>query len=99
MTPIFSIMRAAAKTEPDIGKMLRSMLDSRLQGMMVFVEALASNRSLRDGIAPKQAAETVWMLTSAEMYNLAIMDRGWSEEKYRQWLADALVNLLLPHGK
>jgi TetR/AcrR family transcriptional regulator, regulator of autoinduction and epiphytic fitness len=99
MAPIFSIMRAAAKTEPDIGKMLRRMLDSRLQGMMVFVEALTSNSSLRDGVTRQEAAETVWMLTSAEMYNLAIMDRGWSEEKYQRWLADALVNLLLPHGK
>ena len=99
MAPIFGIMRAAAKTEPDIEKMLRGMLDSRLQGMMVFVDALASNRSLRTGLTRQEAAETVWMLTSAEMYNLAIMDRGWSEEKYQQWLGTALANLLLPHGK
>lgn len=98
MAPIFGIMRAAAKTEADAAKMLRGMLDSRLQGMMVFVDALASNRSLRDGLTRQEAAETVWMLTSAEMYNLAIMDRGWSEEKYQQWLATALANLLLPHG-
>lgn len=99
MAPIFGIMRAAAKTEPDIEKMLRGMLDSRLQGMMVFVDALASNRSLRAGLTRQEAAETVWMLTSAEMYNLAIMDRGWSEEKYQHWLGTALANLLLPHGK
>ena len=99
MAPIFGIMRAAAKTEPDIEKMLRGMLDSRLQGMMLFVDALASNRSLRTGLTRQEAAETVWMLTSAEMYNLAIMDRGWSEEKYQQWLGTALANLLLPHGK
>lgn len=98
MTPIFSIMRAAAKTEPDVGIMLRRMLDSRLQGMMVFVDALTSNSSLRNGVTRQEAAETVWMLTSAEMYNLAIMDRGWSEKKYQQWLADALANLLLPRG-
>jgi TetR/AcrR family transcriptional regulator, regulator of autoinduction and epiphytic fitness len=95
MAPIFSIMRAAAKAEPDVDKMLHNMLDSRFQGMAVFVEVLASNDSLRDGVTAQEAAETVWMLTSAEMYNLATMDRGWSVEKYQQWLADALINLLL----
>ena len=98
MAPIFSIMRAAAKTEPDIEKMLREMLDSRLQGMMVFVDALNTNHCLNSGVTREEAAETVWMLTSAEMYNLAMMDLGWSEEKYKKWLAAALVNLLLPHG-
>ncbi|MCB0119316.1 MAG: TetR/AcrR family transcriptional regulator [Anaerolineales bacterium] len=98
MAPIFSIMRAAAKTEPDIEKMLREMLDSRLQGMMVFVDALNTNHSLNSGVTREEAAETVWMLTSAEMHNLAMMDLGWSEEKYKKWLAAALVNLLLPHG-
>lgn len=98
MAPIFSIMRAAAKTEPDIEKMLREMLDLRLQGMMVFVDALNTNHSLNSGVTREEAAETVWMLTSAEMHNLAMMDLGWSEEKYKKWLAAALVNLLLPHG-
>ena len=98
MAPLFSIMRAAAKTEPDIEKMLREMLDSRLQGMMVFVDALNTNHSLNSGVTREEAAETVWMLTSAEMHNLAMMDLGWSEEKYKKWLAAALVNLLLPHG-
>lgn len=99
MAPIFSIMRTAAKKEPDVDKMLHDMLDSRLQGMMVFVEAVASNGPMRDGVTLQEAAETVWMLTSAEMYNLATIDRGWSMEKYQQWLANALANLLLPHGK
>lgn len=99
MAPVFGIMRAAAKTEPDIRKMLHSMLDSRLQGMMTFVKALASNSPLRDGITLQEAAETVWLLTSAEMYTLMTVDRNWSKERYRQWLADALANLLLSHRK
>lgn len=40
------------------------------------------------------AAETVWALSSAEVYTLLVTDRGYSAEKYQRWLANALSRLL-----
>ena len=81
MAPIFDIMRVAAKTELEISKMLQNMLNSRLQGMMIFVSALMKNGPLREGLTPEEGAKTVWMLTSAEAYLLFIENRGWTGEK------------------
>ena len=64
VAPLFDLMRAAVKTEPDIAEMLQNMLDARVQGMMFFVRALMANGPLRDGLTPEEAAETVWTLTS-----------------------------------
>jgi AcrR family transcriptional regulator len=96
VAPLFEVMRAAAKTEPEIAAMLQGMLAERLEGMKVFVNALQSNGPLQGGLALQEAAETVWALTSAEVYTLFVTDRGWSVEKYTTWLSDALARLLLP---
>ena len=66
MASIFDIMRVTAKTELEIPEMLQNMLNGRVQGMMVFVNALTKNGSLREGLTPEVAAESIWVLTSGE---------------------------------
>jgi len=96
VAPLFDVMRVAAKTETEIAEMLENILNSRVQGMMAFVRALMKNGALREGLTPEKAAETVWTLTSAEVFTLLKTNRGWSEEKHKQWLVDSLARLLLP---
>lgn len=96
VAPLFDIMHVAAKTEPEIAEMLKNILNARVQGMMAFVRALMKNGPLRPGVTPEKAAETLWTLTSAEVFTLLNANRGWSEEKHKQWLADSLTRLLLP---
>jgi TetR/AcrR family transcriptional regulator of autoinduction and epiphytic fitness len=96
VAPLFEVMRAAAKTEPDIAELHQKILNERMTGMKVFVTALSSNGPLQDGLTLDDAAETVWALTSAEVYTLLVKDRGWEVEKYRKWLIDALSKLIIP---
>jgi len=94
-SPLFEIMRSAAKTEPKIANLLRHLLDERLQNMAIFVEHLAANGPLREGLDAAQASEIVWTVASPEVYRLLTLDRGWSGEVYAIWLADTLITLLL----
>jgi TetR/AcrR family transcriptional regulator of autoinduction and epiphytic fitness len=94
--PVFEIMRSAAKLEPEIAELVQNMLEERLQNMTHFVQSVAANGSLRDGLDEAQAGEIVWAMTSSELFQLLTVDRGWTKEKYAQWLADALTRQLLP---
>jgi len=96
MSPIFEILRMAAKSEPDIANILSNLLAERLQNMTKFAGWVAANGPLRDGVDLDAAGESVWLLTSAEVYQLLMGDRGWPRERYERWLADALITLLLP---
>lgn len=96
VAPIFEVMRMAAKTEPDIAELLNGMLAERFRNMTRLVESLAGQNPLREGLDMTRAAEMVWTLTSPEVYNLLIVDRGWTKEEYSHWLADSLTRLLLP---
>jgi TetR/AcrR family transcriptional regulator, regulator of autoinduction and epiphytic fitness len=96
MAPLFEVMRAAAKSEPDIAEMLQKMLAERAEAMKVFIKALMQNGPLQSELTIEEAADTVWVITSGEVYTLLVVNRGWSIEKYRQWLANALTKLILP---
>jgi AcrR family transcriptional regulator len=95
MAPLFGIMRVAAKTEPDISEILQNLLNGRVHGMEEFIRYLTVNGSLQADLTPGEAAETVWAISSAEVYSLLTIDRGWSGDQYGRWLAKTLTKLLL----
>ena len=95
VAPIFAVMNAAAKTAPEIAELLDRLLAERLGGMTYFISALSEHGGLRDGLDASTAAETVWALTSAEVFNLLTIERSWSKEQYAVWLTDTLTRLLL----
>lgn len=96
VAPLFEVMRGASKTEPEISKILKNYLEGRLQGMGYFIDCLLANGPLRNNLSKLTAVETLWTMTSAEVYNLLTVDRGWSDEEYESWLASTLTRLLLP---
>jgi TetR/AcrR family transcriptional regulator, regulator of autoinduction and epiphytic fitness len=96
VAPLFEVMRAAAKTEPDIAEMLHRLLVERAEAMKFFIRGLMSNGPLLDGLTLEAAADTVWVVTSGEVYTLLVTDRGWSVDQYKQWLANALTKLIVP---
>jgi TetR/AcrR family transcriptional regulator, regulator of autoinduction and epiphytic fitness len=94
VAPLFEVMRSASKTEPEIAVILKKYLNGRIQGMNYFFDCVRANGELR--VDKQTGVETLWTLTSAEVYNLLIADRALSAEEYEHWLADALIRLLLP---
>ena len=93
--PIFQVMHTAASTEPEIATLLGQVLEQRLEGMRAFVRMVTSNGPLRKGVEAQSAAESVWAVSSAEMHWLLTVDRGWSGDRYEEWLTDTLEVILL----
>jgi AcrR family transcriptional regulator len=96
IAPIYEIIRIAAKTEPEIADLLKNLLEQRLQNLASVTKHLEALGSLREGIDEMQATETIWVITSPEVFRLLINDRGWTKEHYVNWLSDSLIRILLP---
>jgi hypothetical protein len=92
---LWQVMRGAELSEPEIAALIRDGLRGRMGGVNQFISALLGNGPLRPGLTPTIAAETVWALSSHEVYHLLCVDRGWTIEQYEQWLSDSLELLLL----
>lgn len=96
VAPLFGVMRAAARTEPEIADLLHALLAERFQNLSRFVGHVAARTALRSAIDETTASETVWAMTSPEIFSLFTADRGWTRAQYARWLGDALVRWLLP---
>ena len=93
---LFWVMRVAAGTEPEIAALLQTVLQQRRAGMAFFVGALLRTGPLRGDQDAEQAADSVWALTSPDVYRLLTVERAWSADVYEMWLVRTLESTLLP---
>jgi AcrR family transcriptional regulator len=93
---VFEVMAEAAKIEPDFNRIVQKLNKQRLEHMTRAVQQIAANGPFRENMNEAYARDTIWTLTSGEVFLLLTRDRGWTRQKYAQWLADTLTRILLP---
>jgi len=97
MTPIRLLIRAAAATDPDIATVLRDGDGERLQRMSHHAEFLAERGYLRDGLTTGKATDVLYACSSLEIYDVLVLQRGWGLPEFARFVADFMINTLLPH--
>ena len=93
--PIDDIMRSAAAIDPEISRLRGKIQEERFRNMTTLVRWLRANGPLRGERSVEGAAAIVWTLTSPEVHRLLRAERGWSSERFRDWLGDTLARTLL----
>ena len=84
-----------AQSAPDVAALADQGDQNRQYGTRELAGMWASRGALRDGIELEDAAQRLWLLTSAEQYMLATDKLGWNPDQYEQWLGDLLERELL----
>ena len=96
--PVQLLVRSAAASDPGAAGVWEQMQAERLTGMTVFARHLHEGGHLRVGVSVEEARDVLWTYNSAEVYELLVIGRGWSPERYGRWVAEALMAALLPDG-
>ena len=91
--PLVAVVAAAAPGEPELAELLERLHDDRSRNLGRAVEALAAVAPLRG--SRKDALDTIWALTSPELYELLTGVRGWGRRRYAAWLAGSVERLLV----
>ena len=94
--PVELLVRAAAASDAGAAEVWHQLEAERLTGMGFFAQDLADGGHLRPGVSVEEARDVLWTYISAEIYELLVMKRGWTPERYSRWVADALSAALLP---
>jgi AcrR family transcriptional regulator len=94
--PIYRILVSAASSDMDAAAILAELTRQRQEGQGRVATVLARSRALRPGVRARDAGDIIHALASPELYQLLVVDRGWSPERYERWLAEALTTQLLP---
>lgn len=95
VTPIRLLLRSAAGTDLEITRLLDQFDEERLQRMKVHAEFLAKKGYLREGVTVTEAADVLWTCSSAEIYELLVMKRGWPEKRFAEFIAQFMISSLL----
>jgi len=90
------LMRGAAVSDREAARMWDRMLTERLTGMTLFARELNEEGLLRTDISFEVARDVLWTYNSVELYDLLVLQRGWTDERYGRFIADALIAALLP---
>jgi AcrR family transcriptional regulator len=91
---VHRVLVGAAASDAAAADLLADVTAQRDRGQRRIVQTLARGDALRRGLSRREAEDRVHALMSPEIYRLLVVDRGWSAEKYRTWLAATLVQQL-----
>jgi AcrR family transcriptional regulator len=94
--PLLRALAAAGATDPELKDLWERIETGRLHGQGGFVAMLADRGALRPGLSVEEGRDGLWTLTSMEVWDLLVTRLGWSPDRYQRWLADRLIDLLLP---
>ncbi|SDH45635.1 DNA-binding transcriptional regulator, AcrR family [Actinokineospora alba] len=96
VTPIRLLMRAAAATDPEMATLLRAGDDERLERMRHHARFLDGRGWLRADVTLAEATDVLWTCSSAELYELLVMKRGWPLSRFARFVTDFMISSLLP---
>ncbi len=84
---------------PELAKLERQREDLRYERQERMIISLRDAGRLRPELDHASARDIFWMLTGRDVYRMLVRERGWSSQKYQDWLADTLVHSLLTLGR
>ena len=95
LAPLVRVMREAASGDAETATALAALKANRLDGMSEFAALLDARGALRRGVSRREARDVLWALNSPELYELLVLERGWSVRRYGRWVAQQLAAALL----
>lgn len=93
--PVHRLLADAARSDHDAAELLADIARQRQEGQRRVARSLARSGALRAGLRERDAADIIHALASPEVYGLLVLDRGWTGERYQQWMAAILSEQLL----
>jgi hypothetical protein len=94
--PYQLLARDAAMSDPAAAGVWAQMVQERLTGMSHFARHLHDGGHLRTGVSVNEARDVLWTFISAELWELLVIQRGWTPHRFGTWMGDMLVAALLP---
>src|SRR5207244_1663163 len=95
VAPILLLIRDAAANAPEVADLLREVDADRHRRMTDNARRLRDAGHLRAGIRLADAADVLWTYSSPELYELLVLRRGWSPDRYGRFVAVAMIAALL----
>jgi len=91
---VYRVLVSAAGSDPAAAELLTEIRQQRDRGQGRIARSLARAHALKPGLRERDAADLIHTLMAPEVFRLLVGDRGWTPERYEQWLATTLAQQL-----
>jgi AcrR family transcriptional regulator len=95
IAPLAAVVQEASGLEPELRALADRGKEQRLEGMKVLAQVLADRGALKPGLSTSKAADILWLFNDPSVYQRLVVDRQWSQDSYEQWVAGALIGVLI----
>ncbi len=96
VVPILLLIKSAAGSDPRMAELLVEVDQQRLERMERNARTLYDRGELRRGMQLGDARDVLWTYSSPELYELLVLRRGWSVDRFVVFTADQMIAALLP---
>jgi AcrR family transcriptional regulator len=89
------VMFAAADADPRVRDLVRMAREQRYRDVRSMVEAVFEDAVPPTGIDPGDVADYIYAVESSPVYDMLVVERGWTADKYVAWFARMVERLFL----
>jgi hypothetical protein len=93
IAPFQLMVQSAAGADPNAAAMLEEMGRQRLVGMTVMAAEAAGTGQL--AVAEDECRDVLWSMTDGTLWHHLVNERGWTSERFAEWLGRMWVHLLV----
>ncbi len=94
--PIFEAVRRAADASPEVSELWNTRQGDRRAGAHMVVKHLHGLGPLRPGLSIRRATDLLWVFNDPAHYNALVLQCGWQESAFTDWLSSQMRQALLP---
>jgi AcrR family transcriptional regulator len=93
IAPFQLMVQSAAGADPAAAAMLEEIGRQRLVGMTVMAAEAAKTGQL--AVSEEECRDVIWSMTDGMLWHRLVNERGWTNERFADWLGHMWVRLLL----
>ena len=92
---VLEVIRSAAPADAEIGALWQLIESDFHANQRAIAQSLGEKDALRPGLDVEAATDILWALNLSNVWQGLVVGRGWTPERFEQWLGDVLIAQLL----
>jgi AcrR family transcriptional regulator len=93
---LHEVLQMAAGADDELAELWQASEDERRTGAGYVIDALLGKGPLKPGLDRDSAVDLLWVFNGPGIFRRLVRRRGWTSQRYEQWLADTFCDQLLP---
>jgi hypothetical protein len=90
------LIRDGRHTDDTLEDVWQNLLGERLTGMGMLATHLLATGQLRTAVDHTEVRDILWTYIAVEQYELLVLQRHWTLDRYTTWLTHAITTALCP---